>query len=161
MKILGIDPGMARCGFGIIEKKGSNIKYLTAGIIESVSSLKQSERLEIIYNGIKKIIKKYKPDIIAIESLFFSKNVKTAFRVGEARGVILLAAQLQKIKILEFTPLQVKISIAGYGLADKMQIQKMVKILLGLKEVPKPDDIADALAIAICCANSLKMEMMK
>ncbi len=161
MIILGIDPGMARCGFGIIEKKGSRIKYLSTGVIESISGLKQEARLEIVYKGIKKLIKRFKPDIIAIESLFFSRNVKTAFRVGEARGVILLAGQLQKIKIMEFTPLQVKISITGYGFAEKLQVQKMVKMLLGLKEIPKPDDAADALAIAICCANSLKMKMLK
>ncbi|MCX7698932.1 MAG: crossover junction endodeoxyribonuclease RuvC [Candidatus Goldbacteria bacterium] len=161
MVILGIDPGMARCGFGIIEKKGNRIKYLSAGVIESESDLKQAERLEIIYKGIKKLIKKFEPDIIAIESLFFSKNVKTAFRVGEARGVILLIGQLKKIKIIEFTPLQVKISITGYGFAEKVQVQKMVKIILGLKETPKPDDVADALAVAICCANSLKMKMLK
>lgn len=160
MIILGIDPGMARCGFGIVEKKGNAVKYLSAGVIESLSSYTQSKRLEIIYNGIKKIIKRYKPDIIAIESLFFSKNAKTALRVGEARGVILLAAQLQKIKIMEFTPLQVKISITGYGFAEKHQVQKMVKMLLGLKEIPKPDDAADAIAIAICCINNLKIKMM-
>ncbi len=158
MVILGIDPGMARCGFGAIEKKGNAIKYLSAGVIESSSDFKQSKRLEIIYKEIKKIIKRYKPDIIAIETLFFSKNVKTAFRVGEARGVILLAAQQQKIKIMEFTPLQVKISITGYGFAEKLQVQKMIKMLLGLKEIPRPDDAADALAIAICCVNNFKIK---
>jgi len=158
MIILGIDPGMARCGFGAIEKKGNNIKYLSAGVIESTKDHKQSERLEIIHKGIKKLIKKYRPDIIAVESLFFSKNVKTAFRVGEARGVILLAAQMQKITIMEFTPLQVKISITGYGFAEKLQVQKMVKTLLGLKEIPEPDDAADALAIAICCVNNFKIK---
>lgn len=160
MIILGIDPGMARCGFGVICKKGNSIKYLSAGVIESSSDYYQSKRLEIIYKGIRKLINKYKPDIIAVESLFFSKNVKTAFNVGEARGVILLAAQLQKIKIMEFTPLQVKISITGYGKAEKQQVQKMVKTLLGLKEIPKPDDAADALAIAICCINNLKIKFL-
>ena len=161
MIILGIDPGMAKCGFGVIEKKGNSIKYLSAGVIESKSSYEQSKRLEIIYKGIKKLIRKYKPHIIAVESLFFSRNVKTAFRVGEARGVILLAAQLQKIQIMEFTPLQVKISITGYGLAEKQQVQKMVKTLLGLKEIPRPDDAADALAIAICCVNNFKLKILK
>ncbi|MBP7792280.1 MAG: crossover junction endodeoxyribonuclease RuvC [Candidatus Goldbacteria bacterium] len=160
MIILGIDPGMARCGFGVIEKKGNVIKYLSAGVIESTSDYEQSERLEIIYKGIKKLIKKYKPYIIAIESLFFNRNAKTALSVGEARGVILLAAQLQKTKIMEFTPLQVKMSTTGYGMAEKLQVQKMVKALLGLKEIPKPDDAADALAIAICCINSLKIKML-
>jgi crossover junction endodeoxyribonuclease RuvC len=160
MITLGIDPGMARCGFGVIESKGNVIRYLSAGVIESTSNYKQSERLEIIYKGIKKLIKKYKPHIIAVESLFFSRNTKTALSVGEARGVILLAAQLQKIKIMEFTPLQVKMSTTGYGLAEKLQVQKMVKALLGLKEIPKPDDAADALAIAICCINSLKIKTL-
>ena len=148
MKTLGIDPGTTRIGYGIIE----NDLVVDYGLINGKNSL------EIIHQEIKRIILKHNPDVVSIEKLFFSKNVKTALRVGEARGVILLAAHEEKIPIREYTPIQVKLAVTGYGKADKKQIQQMVKVLLKLSEIPKPDDVADALAIAICHQNSYKLE---
>jgi len=148
VKTLGIDPGTTRIGYGIIE----NDLVVDYGLINGKNSL------EIIHQEIKRIILKHNPDVVSIEKLFFSKNVKTALRVGEARGVILLAAHEEKIPIREYTPIQVKLAVTGYGKADKKQIQQMVKVLLKLSEIPKPDDVADALAIAICHQNSYKLE---
>lgn len=153
--ILGIDPGIADTGFGVIEKTDSHrLTCLDYGSIKTKAKTELAERLEIINQELNKIIKKYKPGLIAVEQLFFCKNVKTALVVGQARGVILLTARQSKIPTVEFTPLQVKQAVSSYGQAPKMQVQKMVKLLLNLKEIPKPDDAADALAIAICAANS-------
>jgi crossover junction endodeoxyribonuclease RuvC len=159
--ILGVDPGTARCGLGVIEKKGNTLTTVTYGLIESDTSYSQAERLEIIYVEINRTIKKHKPDIIAVEKLFFSRNVKTAMTVGEARGVILLCAQLAGVKIMEYSPMEVKMALTGYGMADKNQVLAMTKAILGLKETPKPDDVADALAIAVCCASSSRMDSIK
>lgn len=126
------------------------------GVISTPSNHDFEKRLGDIYKELKKIIKKYKPDIIGIEDLFFFKNVKTAIKVAQARGVVLLTANLASISVAEFTPLQVKQAVTGYGRADKNQIQQMVKNILKLKEIPKPDDAADALAVAICCAQTNK-----
>jgi len=155
--ILGIDPGTARCGFGVIEKKGNSLKAQTFGVVEADREHSQPERLEIMYVEISRLIKKYKPDIMAVEKLFFSKNVKTAMSVGEARGVILLCGQLAGVEIDEYTPMQIKTALTGYGAAEKKQVAQMVKLLLGLKEAPKQDDAADALAAACCCASCFKM----
>lgn len=149
MNVLGIDPGTGRVGWGVVtHEKGidSLIKY---GCFETTVNSQLPERLEKIHIFIKKLIKKYKPDYIAVESLFFATNVKTAFDVGAARGVILLAGEEAKLPIYQYTPLQVKSSLTGYGKADKSQIQFMVKKILHLEEIPKPDDAADAVAIAI------------
>ncbi len=160
MKILGIDPGTATVGWGVIEADGRKIgteiipKVLGAGIISTKSHLSDAERLEIIYDAISAIIKKERPDFVAVEQLFFFKNQKTVMTVSQSRGAILLAVKKSKIPLFEFTPLQVKQAVCGYGRADKNQIQEMVKKLLHLKEVPKPNDVADALAIALCCAQS-------
>jgi crossover junction endodeoxyribonuclease RuvC len=156
--ILGIDPGTARCGLGIIEKKGNSLKTVSYGLIESDKERPQAERLEVVFVEVTRAIKKYDPDMVAVEKLFFSKNVKTAMSVGEARGVILLCAQLAGVEIREFSPMEVKLALTGYGMADKNQVMVMTKALLGLKETPKPDDVADALAIACCCASSSKMD---
>ncbi len=154
--ILGIDPGFAITGYGIIDARERNCpKMIDYGCIITDSKYKFSERLEILHTELDKIIKKHKPSLIAVEELFFCKNVKTALMVGHARGVILLAAIKNKIPLSELTPLQVKQGITGYGKADKGQMQKMVKIILGLKEIPKPDDAADALAIAITAVNRI------
>jgi crossover junction endodeoxyribonuclease RuvC len=154
--ILGIDPGIADTGFGLIEKNNNNnIRCLDYGSIQTPSKMEMSARLEILNLELTKIIKKYQPKIIAIEQLFFCKNVKTALVVGQARGVILLTAKQNKIPTVEFTPLQVKQAVSTYGKAEKSQIQKMVKLLLNLNEIPKPDDAADALAIAICAVNNI------
>ena len=153
--ILGIDPGLADTGYGIIEKDNrGRLICQEYGVVKTSAGKNMEERLETINKNLNKIIKKYKPKLIAVEELFFCKNVKTALLVGQARGVILLTARQNKIPTVEFTPLQVKQAVSSYGQAGKIQVQKMVKILLGLKELPKPDDAADALAIAICAANS-------
>lgn len=152
--ILGIDPGIADTGVGVIKKDGQgNLNCLYYSSIKTKSSMDLGDRLEVIEREIKKIIRKYKPGIIAVEQIFFCKNVKTALIVGHARGVILLTAKQSKVPILEFTPLEVKQAVTSYGQADKTQVQKMVRLILNLKEIPKPDDAADALAIAICASN--------
>ena len=134
-----------------------NIKCLDYGSIKTKAKTDLAERLVIINEELTEIFKKYKPKLVAVEQLFFCKNVKTALVVGQARGVVLLTAKQNKISIVEFTPLQVKQAVAAYGQASKMQVQKMVKLLLNLKELPKPDDAADALAVAICAAHSNKV----
>lgn len=156
MKILGIDPGTAIVGFSIIELENSSLKLLDYGCIYTDKNLSMNDRLLIIFNELEKIINKYSPDHMAIEELFYFKNNKTVISVGEARGVILLAGIKNNLSIYEYTPLQVKIGITGYGKADKKQVQLMVKTILKLKEIPKPDDAADAIAIAITHINSLK-----
>jgi len=155
--ILGIDPGIADTGWGVIKKdKRGELTPLDYGSVKTSAKLELVDRLEIINIKLNKIIKKYKPNIIAVEQLFFCKNVKTALIVGQARGVVMLTAKQNKVPVVEFTPLQVKQAVAAYGQAGKMQVQRMVKVLLNLKEIPKPDDAADALAIAICVSNSIK-----
>ncbi|MCD6232990.1 crossover junction endodeoxyribonuclease RuvC [bacterium] len=164
MTILGIDPGTATTGFGVIRKikkrktksEKNSLECLGYGVIKTNPSLKPEERLKKLHFEILKLLRKYKPKVMAIEKLYFFKNLKTAMPVSEARGVILLAAARKKIKIQQFTPLEVKMGICGYGRAEKQQIQKMIKDLLDLDKIPKPDDAADALAIAIYCSNSIK-----
>ncbi len=158
MIILGIDPGTAATGFGIIEKlkHNSKLKSISYGCIKTTVDLTTAERLNKLHEELISIIKRYKPDIMAVEDIFFFKNLKTAIKVSQARGVILLTAAKLKIPIFECTPLQVKQAITTYGRAEKIQVQKMVKLLLNLKEIPQPDDAADALAVAICCANSIR-----
>jgi crossover junction endodeoxyribonuclease RuvC len=154
MKALGIDPGTATTGFGILESIGDDIKVVDYGCIKTSSKETSSARLEKIHSGIKKLISKHKPKCVAVEKLFFGANTKTAMAVGQARGVILLTASEAGLDIAEYTPLQVKIALTGYGRADKQQMQQMVKRLLKLDVIPKPDDAADALAIALCHMNS-------
>lgn len=152
---MGIDPGTAICGVGIIDgDKKTSFKCVYYTCITTESKLTINERLKIIFNELNVLIKKYKPDLISVETLFFNNNPKTAMSVGRASGVILLACELNGIKVIEYTPLQVKVAITGYGRAEKMQMQKMIKILLKLKEIPKPDDAADALSIALCAGVS-------
>jgi crossover junction endodeoxyribonuclease RuvC len=154
MKALGIDPGTAATGYGILENDGSSIRVVEYGCIKTSSKEPAHSRLVKISKDLKKIISKHKPDCIVVERLFFGKNAKTAMSVGQARGVILLAASQAGVEIAEYTPLEVKMALTGYGRADKNQIQQMVKRLLKLKTIPKPDDAADALAVAICHVNS-------
>lgn len=154
MKILGIDPGTAIIGIGLIEYKNKKPEILSYGCITTDKRLSSADRLKKLYKELAGIIDEHSPDIVAVENLFFFKNQKTAISVSQARGVILLAAAQRNIKIKEFTPLQVKQALTGYGRAEKKQIQQMVKTVLNLKEIPRPDDAADALAIAICCAHS-------
>lgn len=150
--IIGIDPGLATTGFGVIEKKHNTIAVRRCGIISSAPSQPFDKRLFSIFTQLQHIIRQYRPNQLAIEELFFAKNSATALKVGQARGVVLLAACQAKIPIQEFTPLQVKQAVTGYGLASKQQVQKMVRATLHMKTLPTPDDVADALAIAICAA---------
>jgi len=154
MIILGIDPGIADTGFGAIKKIGDSYSVIAFGSIKTPPSLDLPQRLLALHRELKAIIKKYQPDLVGVEELFFAKNVKTAITVSHARGVILLTAREQGCETREFTPLQVKQALCGYGRADKNQIQQMVKTVLGLKDIPKPDDAADALAVAICCGQT-------
>ena len=158
MKILGIDPGIARCGWAIVESQNSKIQVLGYGCIETSPKSLIEERLEQVYLQVSKIIKTYKPGVLSIEELFFSSNAKTAFVVGQARGVVLLAASQNRLKTAIYTPLQVKLAVTGYGRAEKTQVEDMVKILLKLKTAPKLDDTSDALAVAITHAFSQKYE---
>ena len=152
MRILGIDPGTGILGFGVIDANGAKTKLVTAGVITTPAHTPLAERLEEIFNGLSEIIAETKPDVMAIEKLFFAQNVTTAISVSHARGVAMLTGQQAGLKIEEYTPLQIKQTMTGYGRATKKQIQEMVRIQLGLKEVPKPDDCADALAAAIMSA---------
>jgi len=153
-KILGIDPGTAATGFGLIEVHKGQLNIVEAGVIKTKSSLSLDKRLVIIHRQLDKLIKKHHPQIVSVEQLFFCRNVKTATAVGMARGVILLACAQNKVKLEEYTPLQVKQALTGYGQASKKQIQLMVKSRLKLKNIPRPDDLSDALAIAICSSQT-------
>jgi len=160
--VLGIDPGIASLGWGIINKTEEvTYKVEAYGCINTDKRSLFSRRLEEIHKELSRIIRKYEPDVAAIEQLFFAKNVKTAISVGEARGVAILAAVEANLPVAEYTPLQVKKSLVGYGRAEKKQIQKMLKVLLGLRDIPKPDDAADALAVALCHLNSQKMAELR
>lgn len=154
MIILGIDPGTATTGFGLIKKNGQKYSLIKYGCILTPAKTALHERLDTIFEKLSVIIDEHKPDHIAVEELFFAANSKTAIAVGQARGVVLLAAQKKGLSIFEYTPLEVKMALSGYGRADKKQIQQMVKTILSLPEIPKPDDAADALAIAICHAQT-------
>lgn len=160
MIALGIDPGTAITGYGVVEERNRKLIYLSHGVIRTSKDMSDSHRLEEIYNKLAKIIKAFKPDAVIIEELFFNKNVTTAISVGQARGVAMLAAAKSKVEVKSYTPLQVKQAMVGYGRAEKNQIQNMVKILLDLDEIPKPDDAADALALALCHLSSQRMEKM-
>ncbi len=155
MLILGIDPGTAMIGVGLIEYKNKKAELRCYDCLKTSKADGTAERLNDLHQQLSRFIKKHQPDIVAVEDIFFFKNLKTAVKVSQARGVILLAAAQQKIKIYEFTPLQVKMALTGYGRAEKKQVQQMVKVVLKLKEAPRPDDAADALAVAVCCAHSL------
>jgi len=160
-KILGIDPGLATTGYGVIinNKKENKQELVAFGTIDTTPKLEFIDRLNKISKDLKKIIKKHKPEIIAVEQLFINKNIKTALDVGHARGVIMLTASQSKLPVKEFTPLQIKQSITGYGRADKQQIQTMTKCLLNMSKTPKPDDAADALATACTAASFLNSQL--
>ena len=158
MRIIGIDPGIPTTGYSILENINGNIRLLDYGCIKTKSGLPNSVRLEQLADDLQTLIKKWQPQFSAIEKLFFQNNIKTAMIVSEARGVIIQTLGHHGVEINEFTPLEVKSAICGYGKADKKMVQQMVKIILGLKNTPKPDDAADAIAIAICLANSLALK---
>lgn len=152
MRIIGIDPGTGILGFGVIDAHAGKTRLVTAGVITTPAHTPLADRLEEIYLELTNIIAETKPEMMAIEQLFFAQNVTTAMSVAHARGVAMLTGKQAKLRIEEYTPLQIKQSLTGYGKADKKQVQEMVRIQLGLKDVPKPDDCADALAAAIMCA---------
>lgn len=152
--ILGIDPGIARMGYGVIESTGNRARPIAFGCIETAASLSVATRLQIIYRDLSDIIAQHEPSVMAVEQLFFNRNTTTAFVVGEARGVAILAAANHDMECVEYTPMQVKLAVVGYGKAEKSQVQEMVRTLLNLSEKPKPDDTADALAIALTHAHT-------
>lgn len=161
MIVLGIDPGVATVGYGVLEKqRDGRVKTLDYGIITTAKELSLPSRLKLIYDGVSALIKKFKADAVAVEELFFAKNITTAIAVSHARGVILHAATEHCGNLYEFTPLQIKQALTGYGRADKHQIQAMVKMLLSLDKIPKPDDAADALAVAITFLQTNNMSSL-
>ena len=148
--VLGIDPGIADTGFGVVSFASQKMEALAYGSIKTAAGQPMAKRLTILAADLKKIIARYRPEVVGVEQLFFAKNAKTAMAVGQARGVVLLIAAQSRLPIKELTPLKVKSALVGYGKASKLQIQQMVKTLLKLESIPKPDDAADALAVAIC-----------
>ncbi len=160
MIILGVDPGIGRMGWGLIEEHGSKIKALDYGCLETSSKEETPQRLLQIRKKIVQLIDEFRPELLAIEDLFFNNNAKTAFVVGQARGVVIATAAEKNLDTLIYTPLQVKIALTGYGRAEKNQVGHMVKIILGLPEIPKPDDTADALAIALTGSFSRKLNKL-
>jgi crossover junction endodeoxyribonuclease RuvC len=160
MLVLGIDPGTATTGWGIVERDGDSLTLLDYGTVTTSQGAPLPERLQVIYQELGQIIEQHSPDAAAVEKLFFSKNVRTALAVGQARGVALLAIADAGLPLHEYTPLEVKQSVSGYGRASKEQVQKLVQILLGLDFLPEPDDAADAIAVAICHIHSARLQAM-
>ena len=160
MIILGIDPGYAIVGYGVIEYKNNHFSVIDYGAILTDAGTPFNIRLEKIYDGLTAIIERHRPEAMAIEKLFYNNNAKTVINVAQARGVALLASTNRNVEIFEYTPPQVKIAVSGYGRADKKQIQQMTKMILNLEKIPKPDDTADALAIAICHAHSFRLKSL-
>ncbi len=161
MRIIGIDPGYAIMGWGILDLKGNKFSVVDYGSITTDAGVEAAKRLQHIYAELGAIIAKYQPEEAAIEELFFNNNAKTVILVGEARGIAVLACANAGLEISEYTPLQIKQALVGYGRADKKQVQAMVKAILNLKEVPKPDDTADAVAAAICHGHSRGRRIIK
>jgi crossover junction endodeoxyribonuclease RuvC len=158
MRVLGIDPGTARTGWAVLDQKKSKITAVGFGCFETKKEEGVSERLEKIFNEIKRLIQEYSPEMVAIEEVFFSSNAKTAFAVGQARGVIFLASQIKKVKNCSYSPLQIKKVVTGYGRAEKKEMGEKVVSILKLSEVPKPDDTCDALAVALTHLYLLKKQ---
>lgn len=157
MLILGLDPGTAITGYGLVREVEGQLIAVDYGVITTSSETEMDKRLLQIYQELSAIISRHKPDAVAVEKLFFSRNVRTAMAVGQARGVVLLTAALAGVPVYEYTPLEIKQAIVGYGGAEKQQVQQMVKLLLNLAEVPQPDDAADAIAVAVCHLHSARL----
>jgi crossover junction endodeoxyribonuclease RuvC len=157
MRVLGIDPGTAITGYGLVTETDGQLQAIAYGVINTPAAWAMPQRLQKIYRDLRVLVREHQPTEGAVEQLFFSRNVKTALAVGQARGVALLALADAELPIAEYTPLQVKQSVVGYGRAEKAQVQELVKLLLGLDTIPQPDDAADALAIAICHVHSARM----
>ncbi len=154
MIVMGIDPGFAITGYGVVDYTGNRFRVLDYGIIRTEASTLFPQRLLVLHKEMGELMARHKPDVMAVEELFFNTNVTTCIKVGHARGVILLSAAIGGVPVFEYTPMQVKLAVVGYGNAKKPQVQQMVKVLLGLDAIPKPDDAADALAVAICQAHT-------
>jgi len=152
--VLGIDPGTARTGYGLVERQGSALRLIDYGCLETLPTQELPRRLLEIHRAVTELIITHKPAQLGVERLFFNKNVQTAFAVGQARGVVLLAAAEHGLPVFEYGPHEVKVAVTGYGRADKSQVQRMVQMVLGMSVLPKPDDAADALAVAICLAHA-------
>ncbi|WP_026487489.1 crossover junction endodeoxyribonuclease RuvC [Caldanaerobius polysaccharolyticus] len=155
MIVMGVDPGLAILGYGIINHEYNHFSVIDYGAITTPSDMDLANRLKEIYERLSELIDKYRPDAFAVEELFFNKNAKTAIVIGEARGVAIVAAAQKNLNVYEYTPLQVKQAVVGYGRAEKVQVQLMVRALLNLRDIPKPDDVADALAVAVCHCHSV------
>jgi crossover junction endodeoxyribonuclease RuvC len=154
--VLGIDPGTAQTGYGLVERTGSRLRAIDYGCLETPAAMPLPQRLVLIQDGLVDLIETHRPDLVAVERLFFNKNVQTALAVGHARGVALLTAARYGLPVYEYGPSEVKIAVTGHGRAEKGQVQRMVQTVLGLAVLPRPDDAADALAIAICLANAYR-----
>lgn len=159
MRILGIDPGTALLGFGVVDS-GDHPLMIDFGVLATSTDRSMPERLEVLYDGVRTLMRDHQPDQLAVEQLFFARNVTTAIAVGQARGVVLLAAAQARIPVREYSPSEIKQAIVGYGKAEKSQIQEMVRIILGLDVIPTPDDAADALAVAICHSQRLAFDQL-
>ncbi len=157
MRILGVDPGLAKLGWGVVEKVNNKLAPVAYNCIRTSSKNEMSFRLEQIFNELTEVIKHYQPVALSVEKLFFHKNVTSALVVGQARGVVLLTARIGGLEVFEYTPLEIKQALVGYGRAEKQQVQNMVRVLLSLKEVPRPVDAADALGAAICHSQQAKL----
>jgi crossover junction endodeoxyribonuclease RuvC len=160
MRILGVDPGTAIMGYGAVEGRGGLLRAIEYGALVTPASDALPQRLAALFQGLTRIVTEHRPTAMAVESLYFNKNARTALAVGHARGVALLVAAQAEIPVFEYTPQQVKDAVVGYGKASKEQVQAMIRTLLGLQEVPKPDDVADALAVAICHAHSARFSVL-
>ena len=158
-RIIGIDPGTGRLGFGVIDVVAGKPTLVDAGVITTPPHTEESDRLMTIFEELSGIIKDTNPEIMVVEKIFFAQNVTTAIAVAQARGVILLTGKQAGLELHEYTPLQIKMSLTGYGRASKQQIQEMVRVLLNLKEIPKPDDCADALAVALIHSHGIKLSL--
>jgi crossover junction endodeoxyribonuclease RuvC len=160
MRILGFDPGTATTGYGVIVGEGTRLRHVTHGVIRTPAGESFERRLRTIFEEARDLLERYAPDSVGLEKVFFSRNVKTATTVTQARGVIAVAVALSDVPIGEFTPLEVKSAVVGYGKATKSQVQEMTKILLNLDDIPRPDDAADALAVAICQYHAGKLRQV-
>lgn len=157
MLVIGLDPGLAITGYGLVAGDGQHLQEVAHGVLRTPAQAPLAERLVMLHDGLAALLQEYRPQTAAVEELFFSNNAQTAMLVGQARGVLLLTAAQARLQIAEYTPMQVKQAVTGYGGADKLQIQQMVRVLLGLDELPRPDDAADALAVAICQHHSARL----
>jgi crossover junction endodeoxyribonuclease RuvC len=160
MRVIGIDPGTAITGWGVVEGDGDSLEMIAAGVVTTSAGTPLPQRLQIIYRDLTEILKQWQPETSAVEELFFSKNAKTALAVGHGRGVAMLALAEAELSITEYKPLEVKQAVTGHGRADKRQMQQMVKLLLSLDDIPRPDDAADALAVAICHVHSARLRLL-